>query len=130
MCFDDGGLFQYHPADKRHHGGVYYKISTGKGEPNDMNSTVQKNSIKNRLEQLLSDQFEMLSLNGAQCFQKKDGTVFMISAFPDEDAIVVEYADSFSDAKLNRFEDGDRFYLGEISIEALFQQVLREINQP
>lgn len=60
-----------------------------------MNSTVQKNLIKNRLEQLLSDQFEMLSLNGAQCFQKKDGTVFMISAFPDEDAIVVEYADSF-----------------------------------
>ena len=95
-----------------------------------MNSTVQKNSIKNRLEQLLSDQFEMLSLNGAQCFQKKDGSVFMISAFPDEDAIVVEYADSFSDAKLDRFEDGDRFYLGEISIEALFQQVLREINQP
>ena len=30
VCFDDGGLFQYHPADKRHHGGAYYEISTGK----------------------------------------------------------------------------------------------------
>ena len=29
--FADGGLFQYHPAAKSHHGGAYYKISTGKG---------------------------------------------------------------------------------------------------
>lgn len=29
--FEDGGLFQYHPATKSHHGGAYYKISTGKG---------------------------------------------------------------------------------------------------
>lgn len=29
--FEDGGLFQYHPAKKSHHGGAYYKISTGKG---------------------------------------------------------------------------------------------------
>lgn len=29
--FGDGGLFQYHPAEGSHHGGAYYKISTGKG---------------------------------------------------------------------------------------------------
>lgn len=29
--FADGGLLQFHPADKSHHGGAYYKISTGKG---------------------------------------------------------------------------------------------------
>ena len=29
--FDDGGLFQYHPAYRSHHDGAYYKISTGKG---------------------------------------------------------------------------------------------------
>lgn len=29
--FEDGGLFQYHPETKSHHGGAYYKISTGKG---------------------------------------------------------------------------------------------------
>ena len=29
--FEDGGLLQYHPASKSHHGGAYYKISTGKG---------------------------------------------------------------------------------------------------
>jgi len=28
--FEDGGLFQNHPADKCRHGGAYYKISTGK----------------------------------------------------------------------------------------------------
>lgn len=29
--FEDGGLLQYHPAARSHHGGAYYKISTGKG---------------------------------------------------------------------------------------------------
>ena len=29
--FEDGGLLQYHPSNKSHHGGAYYKISTGKG---------------------------------------------------------------------------------------------------
>ena len=29
--FSDGGLFQYHPNEHSHHGGAYYKISTGKG---------------------------------------------------------------------------------------------------
>ena len=29
--FEDGGLFQYHPAKGSHHKGAYYKISTGKG---------------------------------------------------------------------------------------------------
>ena len=29
--FGDGGLLQYHPEANSHHGGAYYKISTGKG---------------------------------------------------------------------------------------------------
>lgn len=29
--FGDDGLLQYHPASGSHHGGAYYKISTGKG---------------------------------------------------------------------------------------------------
>lgn len=29
--FEDGGLLQYHPETRSHHGGAYYKISTGKG---------------------------------------------------------------------------------------------------
>lgn len=29
--FGDGGVIMYHPAEKSHHGGAYYKISTGKG---------------------------------------------------------------------------------------------------
>lgn len=29
--FEDGGLLQYHPVSGSHHGGAYYKISTGKG---------------------------------------------------------------------------------------------------
>lgn len=29
--FKDGGLLQYHPSNRSHHEGAYYKISTGKG---------------------------------------------------------------------------------------------------
>lgn len=29
--FADGGLLMYHPAERSHHDGAYYKISTGKG---------------------------------------------------------------------------------------------------
>ena len=29
--FSDGGILMYHPAERSHHGGAYYKISTGKG---------------------------------------------------------------------------------------------------
>jgi hypothetical protein len=32
--FEDGGIFMYHPAYRSHHGGEYYKISTGKGGTN------------------------------------------------------------------------------------------------
>ena len=28
--FEDGGLFMYHPAERSHHNGEYYKISVGK----------------------------------------------------------------------------------------------------
>ena len=28
--FEDGGIFMYHPAEKSHHNGEYYKISTGR----------------------------------------------------------------------------------------------------
>ena len=29
--FSDGGVLQYHPSEHSHHGGAYFKISTGKG---------------------------------------------------------------------------------------------------
>ena len=29
--FGGDGLLMYHPGERRHHGGEYYKISTGKG---------------------------------------------------------------------------------------------------
>lgn len=32
--FADGGLLMYHPEERSHHGGAYYKISTGKGGKN------------------------------------------------------------------------------------------------
>lgn len=42
--------------------------------------------------------------------------------------MVIEYADSESDAKLHRLEDGDRFYLEDLSLDDMFKQMVSEIE--
>lgn len=91
----------------------------------------QKNETKKRrsnLEQRLAQQFEQLYVRDALCFQRADGVIFSLCSFPGEKAIVIEYAETLEEAKLNRFEDGDRFYLEEMDEETMFQAMLREIE--
>ena len=96
-----------------------------------MSLTEQKRLTKRRrndLEVRFAKQFETLSISGNLCFRKLDGTIFCVCSFLDEAAIVIEYADSYEDAALNRFEDGDRFHLDEMNEETMFQAMLREIE--
>lgn len=97
-----------------------------------MNLTERKSKSinrKNKLEQLLSQRFESVYIKGNLCFCKQNGAVFSLCAFPKDAAIVIEYADSIEEAKINRFEDGDMFYVEEMDEETMLQAVLREINQ-
>lgn len=94
-----------------------------------MSLTEQKNRIRNSLEEMLSYQFDSVDVNGKRGFQKTDGTIFIVSSFPGEDAVVVEYADTFADAQKNLFEDGDRFYLSGITTEQLYRQILEEVGR-
>ena len=93
-----------------------------------MSLTEQKRLTKKRrndLETRFAEQFETLPISGNLCFRKLDGTIFSVCSFPGEAAMVIEYADSYEDAALNRFEDGDRFYLDEMNEETMFQAMLR-----
>lgn len=92
----------------------------------------QKRETKKRrsnLETRFSQRFEKLYIHDNLCFRKPDGIIFSVCSFPDEGAMVIEYAENFQDAILNRFEDGDRFYLEEMDEETMFRNMLREIEQ-
>ena len=62
------------------------------------------------------------------CFLKMDGSIFFLSKFPGEAALVIEYAESFEDALQYRFEDGDCFYLEDMDEDTMFENMIREIG--
>ena len=85
-------------------------------------------SRKRRLHMRLAAHFHKVLVYDVESFQKPDGTVFQLSKFPGEEALVVEYAKNYEDALLNRFEDGDVFYLDEMTEEEMFQAIMHEIE--
>ena len=60
---------------------------------------------------------------------KPTGEIFSLQKFPGAEAIVVEYAANCAEAALNRYEDGDRFYLNEMDDEILIRCILQEIGR-
>lgn len=94
-----------------------------------MRSMEQKR--KNRLEYIkkrLSLQFKSEEINSNECFLKDDGVYFHVFEFPGSNALAIEYADDLEEAKINRFEDGDRFYLDEMNEDEMFSAMLKEIE--
>ena len=62
-------------------------------------------------------------------FVRKDGYLFALEYLLAYGAIVIEYAENEWEAKLNRSENGDLFYLEEMDEETMFQAMLQEIEQ-
>lgn len=81
------------------------------------------------LEKFLADKYEPVQITDKNCFRLADGRIISISAISAYKAVVVEYADSYEDAKLFRFEDGDMFPLDGAELNDLFQAICREIEQ-
>lgn len=61
-------------------------------------------------------------------FLTETGLVFFLTGLRDYQAIVVEYADSPAEASVNRFEDGDLFFLDELPAEEMLAAILAEIE--
>ena len=96
-------------------------------EAEDLESGLLKR--REALENRLSGLFEKRNINGMTCFARPDGSFFTLDCLISYGAVVVGYAESEDDAMLNRFEDGDLFYMEDMDEEAMYQSVLREIEQ-
>jgi len=70
---------------------------------------------------------------GKPCFQARNGHYFFLTAlFPQDEGadgfIVIEHADSLEEVELNRFEDGDCFYMDELTEDEMFEAMIKEIE--
>lgn len=90
------------------------------------NRTIRRETV---MDNALEQKFESVSINGIPTFKNSDGKLFRLCSLPEDGAIVVEYADNYDEAVLNRFEDGDFFYLDEMSEDVMLQAILVEIEQ-
>ena len=66
--------------------------------------------------------------NEKNCFILSNSVVIHIDMIKGMRALVVEYADNIDEAKINRFEDGDLFYIDEYDEGNMLKSILNEIN--
>lgn len=116
----DGGnkYFQYHPADRSHHGGEYYKISTSqdgtkwfKMDGTLMDETVKKKAFEERIFDGLDfekQEIETPGLGKFVCYKGSDGCFYRTHTNGDGET-VIEYAETQGEAEKNAFWDADWF---------------------
>ena len=85
-------------------------------------------SRKKNIEWRLWEKLVPIKVNGLSCFYTPTGSVVVVDVMPGENAIVLGHADNLAEAELNRFEDGDRFYLDEMDEDAMFAAIIQEIE--
>jgi hypothetical protein len=98
-----------------------------------MTSQEKKKQIEERCV-LLERQFEErygkpFNVSGKKCFMVGNDEFFMVTGLSWENAIVIEYASSKAEAEKNMFEDGDLFYMEELSDKEMFESMVKEIEE-
>lgn len=94
-----------------------------------MISTGTKNDMYKKILNLLDIDFNKRKIK-ENYFVSKNNVFFKLSLIFDKEAIVVEYADNERDVILNRFEDGDPFYIEDYdTVEELYNNILNEIKE-
>ena len=71
--------------------------------------------------------------NGKPCFQAHNDHYFLLTALRPQGEgvdgfIVIEHADSLEEAMLPRFENGDSFYMDDMTEDEMFEAMVREIE--
>lgn len=97
-----------------------------------MTSQEKKKQIEERCV-LLERQFEErygkpFNVSGKKCFMVGNDEFFMVTGLSWENAIVIEHASSKAEAEKNMFEDGDLFYMEELSNKEMFESMVKEIE--
>lgn len=95
--------------------------------PKGMKSQIEERykSLELRMERL----YEKVKIGEWTCFVRPDGSLFTLEYIIPYGALVIGYADNEEEAKLNRFEDGDLFYLEDMDEETMFNAMIQEIQQ-
>lgn len=77
----------------------------------------------------LKKKYESLTVNDRECFRLPNKEVIHVDSMGGEyDAIVIEYAENIQAARKNLFEDGDLFYMDEMSEKEMLQAIMEEIE--
>ena len=81
------------------------------------------------IEEKLRQRNPTFLLHGRTSFQAPDGTTLRIDTLNwTQEALVVEYVYDETGAENNVFEDGDLFYIDELSPEEMLAEMLAEIE--
>lgn len=93
----------------------------------------QKEMRFNRKEILnsrLAQQLESIVIDDSICFFASNGAVCRLDSIGNEyNALVIEYADNLEMAKKGIFgEDGDLFYMDEMSEDEMLEAMIKEIE--
>ena len=83
---------------------------------------------KNYMDDCLRKTNRCVNINEKNCFILSNNVVIHIDMIKGMRALVVEYADNIDEAKINRFEDGDLFYIDEYDEGNMLKSILNEIN--
>ena len=95
-------------------------------------TSMEKKLTENRLTEVkaaLSAKYRTVDLGGEEFFVATDGAFFRVGVFPGAMALVIEYADTEQEARQNALEDGDRFYLDEMDLDTMLQNMVKEIER-
>lgn len=87
----------------------------------------QRRKTFEKVYQKLCERYETLTVNTEKNFKYKN-TYFRLFEFPGENALCIEYAEGEKEARVNRYEDGDRFYLNEMDEEEMMKAMIKEIE--
>jgi hypothetical protein len=86
-----------------------------------MAETEKRKKIKQNIDDKLSSIYKTTTINGGIFFVANNGIPFRIDTIaPPTDAIVVEYGDTW--------EDGDCFYVNELSEEEIYFGIFQEVD--
>ena len=77
----------------------------------------------------LSAQYRTVVLDDKEFFVATDGAFFRVYAFPGQAALVIEYADTEKEASQNALDYRDRFYLDEMDLDTMLQNMVKEIER-
>ena len=94
-----------------------------------MTSAEMRSYRKQQLNNRLAEKYRSVIIHDKPYFLNKNGTLFRLDSMGGNyNCLLIEYADSLQEALLYRFEDGDLFYMDDMTEDEMFEAMVREIE--